>query len=69
MGVIAPPIMFISLTFLGVLGKYGLNVDGRSPVKTVFKKVHPMKSYGQNKKIRKNGHFWAISFVNYSPQI
>ena len=27
MGVMAPPIMAISLTFMGVPGTYGLNVD------------------------------------------
>ena len=60
----ARPIMAISLTFMGVPGKYALKC--RSLVKTVLKKIHPTKFYGPNKKnVRNNGHFWAISFVKF----
>ena len=65
------------MLIMGVMAhtNYGHNVDlygchwkiwpkCRSPVKTVLKKIHPTQFYGQNKKnVRKNGHFWAISFV------
>ena len=41
----------------------------RSPVKMVLKKIHLMEFYGQNRKnVRKNAHFWAISFVKFHPK-
>ena len=49
MGVMARPIMAISLTFIGVPGKYGRNADHLW--KTVLKKIHPTEFYGQNKKM------------------
>ena len=44
----ARPIMALSLTFMGVPGKYALKC--RSLVETVLKKIHPTEFYGQNKK-------------------
>ena len=67
MGDMARPIMAISLTFMGVPGTYGLNVDHLW--KRFWKRFILRNFMAKTKKCVKNGHFWVISFVNNSPQI
>ena len=49
MGVMAQPIMAISLTFCGC--HWQICSKCRSPVKTISKKINPMEFDGQNKKM------------------
>ena len=59
MGVMARPIMAVSLTFMDVPGKYTQNVA----VKTVSKIFILQNLWPKQKNVRKNGHFQAIFFV------